>query len=356
MLRKGVKGWNAYRSRLDASTAVDLTDANLAGKNLNGVNLAEANLAGADLSGACLWRAKLARANLTGANMRRADMRGADLTGARLTYAILDHANLTAADLTDGDLLQARLQGTNLTSADLRRANLTEAVFHETIFADTDLRESIGLLECVHLGPSVLDHRTLARCGDRPLKFLRGCGLPDRLIDYLPSLLEAWPVQFYSCFVSYSTHDQDFADRLYADLQAKGVRCWFAPHHLRPGKKIHEQIDEAIRVYDRLLLILSRDSMCSPWVKTEIAQARQKERSQNRRVLFPIRLVSFEQVRAWKQFDADLGDDSAREIREYYLPDFSRWKNQDAYQPAFDRLLSALEAETRAETAGQHCD
>ncbi|HEX5106252.1 MAG TPA: toll/interleukin-1 receptor domain-containing protein, partial [Pirellulaceae bacterium] len=52
---------------------------------------------------------------------------------------------------------------------------------------------------------------------------------------------------FYSCFISYSTKDQDFADRLYADLQARGVRVWFAPHDIQGGRKIHEQIDEAIR-------------------------------------------------------------------------------------------------------------
>ena len=41
------------------------------------------------------------------------------------------------------------------------------------------------------------------------------------------------PFQYFSCFISYSTHDQEFADRLYADLQAKGVRCWFAPHDIQ---------------------------------------------------------------------------------------------------------------------------
>jgi hypothetical protein len=64
---------------------------------------------------------------------------------------------------------------------------------------------------------------------------------------------------------------------VYADLQSKGVRCWFAPHDIQGGKKIREQIDEAIRVYDRLLLILSEHSMNSEWVKTEIAGARQRE-------------------------------------------------------------------------------
>ena len=66
--------------------------------------------------------------------------------------------------------------------------------------------------------------------------FLRGVGLPDNLIDYLPSLLNQ-PIQFYSCFISYSSKDQEFADRLHADLQNKGVRCWFAPHDMPIGAK-----------------------------------------------------------------------------------------------------------------------
>jgi hypothetical protein len=116
--------------------------------------------------------------------------------------------------------------------------------------------------------------------------FLRGCGLPDRLIDFLPSLLDVSPIQFYSCFISHPTANQDFAVRLHADLQARDVRCWFAPHDMMPGRKLHDQIDEAIRVYDRLLLILSRESMSSSWVKTEIAKARTKEVASKRRV-FP---------------------------------------------------------------------
>ena len=62
-------------------------------------------------------------------------------------------------------------------------------------------------------------------------------------IEYLPALLGATAIQFYSCFISYSTQNQDFAERLHADLQNKGVRCWFAPHDIQAGKKLHEQID-----------------------------------------------------------------------------------------------------------------
>ena len=152
-------------------------------------------------------------------------------------------------------------------------------------------------------------------------------------------------IEYYSCFISYSTKDQEFADQLYTDLQNKGVRCWFAPHDIQGGKKIHEQIDEAIRRYERLLLILSEASMNSEWVKTEIANARQKEVEENRRVLFPITLAEFSKIQQWKCFDADTGKDSAREVREYFIPDFSNWKNHDSYQNAFARLLRDLKPE-----------
>jgi hypothetical protein len=201
-----------------------------------------------------------------------------------------------------------------------------------------------GLEACYHQGPSIIDHRTLAKSGSLPLTFLRGCGLPDQYIEYLSSVFNH-AIQFYSCFISYSTEDQAFTQRLYADLQNKDVRCWFAPHDIQGGKKIHEQIDEAIRVYDRLLLIISAASMNSEWVKTEIANARKKERNTGKRVLFPISLVPFEEIRTWKNFDADSGKDLAREIREYFIPDFSQWKNHDAYQHAFDSLLKDLKAE-----------
>ena len=140
--------------------------------------------------------------------------------------------------------------------------------------------------------------------------------------------LSSCPGQAPSCFISYSTKDQSFADRLHADLQNMGVRCWFAPHDIQGGKKIHEQIDEVIRVYDRLLLILSAHSMNSEWVKTEIAKARKRELQEKRRMLFPIRLVDFDTLRDWECLDADSGKDSAREIREYFIPEFQRVEDE----------------------------
>ena len=85
--------------------------------------------------------------------------------------------------------------------------------------------------------------------------------------------------------------------------------------------------------------------MNSKWVRTEIDKARQREVCEKRQVLFPIRLVDYKTIQQWESFDADTSKDSAREIREYFIPDFSNWKNHDAYQKAFDRLLGDLKPE-----------
>ncbi len=120
---------------------------------------------------------------------------------------------------------------------------------------------------------------------------------------------------------------------------------WFAPEDIRGGEKLHEQIDRAIQMHDRLLIVLSPSSMQSEWVKTEIRKARKAEIKENHRKLFPIRLVTFEELQDWECFDADYGKDLAVEVREYFIPDFSTWTDVHAFEVAFDRLLHALEPE-----------
>jgi hypothetical protein len=54
--------------------------------------------------------------------------------------------------------------------------------------------------------------------------------------------------------------------------------------------------------------------------------------------------VDFAKIQARECFDADRGKDSAREIREYFIPDFSNWQDEKSYRPAFERLLKDLRA------------
>ena len=127
-----------------------------------------------------------------------------------------------------------------------------------------------GLETIRHSGSSTIGIDTIYKSrGKIPEVFLRGCGVPDNFIEYMHSLT-GQAFEYYSCFISYSTKDQEFAERLHADLQAKGVRCWFAPEDLKIGDKFQERIEESIRWHDKLLLVLSETSIQSPWVEREV--------------------------------------------------------------------------------------
>ena len=69
------------------------------------------------------------------------------------------------------------------------------------------------------------------------------------------------PIQFHSCFISYSSKDQAFADRLNGDLRQKGIRCWLATEDLKIGDRFRKRINEAIRLHDKLMVILSEHSV-----------------------------------------------------------------------------------------------
>jgi uncharacterized protein YjbI with pentapeptide repeats len=286
-----------------------------------------------------LYGADLRRGRLHNSNLRGADLGHALLTGAYLGFANMSRADLSGASLGSAYLDRANLSGANLSGAYLTGAHFGEAILSDTIISNVDLTGVIGLEYCRHSGPSTIDHRTLQRSGSLPIPFLRGIGLPDSFIEYLPSLLNQ-AIQYYSCFISYSSVDDEFAKRIYADLQNKGVRCWFAPHDLPIGEDILEGIDAGVRLRDKVVLILSEHSIRSGWVKDEVTAAFEEERKREQRVVFPLRLddAVMKTAEAW-----------AAKLRARNIGDFLRWKDHDAYKKSFERVLRDLKHPTRVE-------
>jgi hypothetical protein len=101
-------------------------------------------------------------------------------------------------------------------------------------------------------------------------------------------------------------------------------------------------LDESIRIYDKLLLVLSEQAIASNWVEYEVEAALAKERHNGRAILFPIRLdkAILESTTAW-----------ATHIQgTRYIGNFERWKDHDNYINSFQRLLRDLKAEVSKET------
>lgn len=345
ILREGVQKWNQWRSdhqdiQPDLSNALlgsaFLRDADFRGVNLQGADLSEANLTGTSCQFTDFVAAELRDANLDGAN----------LTGARLRSANLSFSNFTRATLFNANLSKAFLGGVNFSAASLDGADFSDTCCLATIFADTDLSAVKGLQTVEHQGPSSIGIDTLYQSqGKIPDEFLRGAGVPEEIItNLLPSIRSGPAIQFHSCFISYSGKDEEFAKRLHERMRAAKLRVWFAPEDMKGGDKLHEQLERAIQLHDRLLIVLSDHSILSPWVEREIRHAYETERKEGRRKLFPIRLTDMSTFSEWKCADSKSGKDLAEEVRQYFIPDFSNWKNHDAFEKSFAKLLADLKS------------
>jgi TIR domain len=109
-------------------------------------------------------------------------------------------------------------------------------------------------------------------------------------------------------------------------------------HDLPTGAKTLDAIYEAIRLRDKLLVILSEASIGSDWVEDEVNKAYAEERDRNATVLFPVRIddVVMTTPEPW-----------ARKLRDQRnIGDFRRWKSVARYSKSLERLLRDLKATT----------
>ncbi len=284
ILKQGVKAWNQWQKE-KLGIIPDLREANLGKANLHGANLGRANLS---------------KANLRETDLRETYLRMAYLKEANLNGADLFRANLRETDLSGADLSRANLSGVDLSGANLSMSDLSGARCNDTSFSDIDLSEAKGLETIRHDGRSYIDvHTLILSKGKIPEIFLRGCGIPDEFIAYIPSLTGK-AIEFFSCFISYSHSDKDFARRLFDTLQGRGIRCWLDEKQIKPGQDIAQEIDRGIKYWDKTILCCSKSAMTEKWwVAFEMKKALAKEqdlmreRGQHVRAIIPLDLDGY---------------------------------------------------------------
>lgn len=302
-----------------------------------GIDLRNANLRG------CIFE----RSDFASANLRGADLSRANLREANLYSALLQGANLAEVDLSGANLVSAEFSGTNLASTVFR-----DARFGETTILETDLSSAIDLAVTDHYSSSAIDSQSLrltaSGLADQPeyarqdfLRFLAAVGLDDEFIPAVRSWIGR-PIEYHSIFVSHSSLDKNFARKIYRDLQALGIRCWLDEKQIHPGDSIMEEVDRGIKLWDRLLLICSRNSL-SPstgwWVEQELERALAKERDFRRSgsqigTIIPITVDDY--------IFTDWSSRYRATVLERKVGDF-RNADADAYAGSLRQLVAALD-------------
>ncbi len=276
----------------------------------------------------------LARANLSQCRFDGAIMRGVTLCEASFENSSLVDADLSSADLRGASFRNAFLNGVNFTRARMAGADFSGAELARTLLTDVDLSEVKGLDEVHHLAQSEISLSTLiaSRFEITPT-FLRKAGVSRGLIEDLMKG-KRFSKPYQTCFLSYSSKDREFATELYGSLADAGVPVFWDHFDVIPGEYLDDQIVEVIREHDRLLVVLSAESMASEWVRREIELAWYHKRDS----LLPVRLCPIEDVRRWTQKHKGLPD----LVKLFPVLDFSEWQTRTEYNHAFSLLLKSF--------------
>ncbi len=334
LLKSGVAAWNQWRKD-EPNVWPDLIGAPLRNLSLDGVNLENTNLHRADLESASLVNAKLRNVNLKEAILKSANLSGATLQESNLYGADVREANLEGTDLRDANLSRARFDG----------ARLYRAIFESTSFDSGLLTGALGIDTIYHKDPWSIDVRTLrdtARILDeRPhlreavVSFYRNAQVPESLLtDYL-SIRIGTP-NWYTCFVSYSHQDSDFANSLCGNLGNRGIPYWRdSDLGIAVGSDILAALTRAIVANDKVLLCCSEFSLTSSWVDEEIGLALDKEQRLDRNVLLPLDIDGYIRSR-WCSPHAAL-------LSRRLVADFTGWRDDGPkLERSFEQLARAL--------------
>jgi len=211
-------------------------------------------------------------------------------------------------------------------------------------FVRRDQDEAVLCVANLSRAPGSVELDLSAFEGGVPIDLLSRTYFPP--IGKLPYLMTLGPYEFQwhsltgveeriSCFISYSSRDEELAEKLVRDLEEKSIVCWKAPGDLSIGESFRERIELTVRRCDRLVVILSKDALASEWVKLEVETALQQERLEPERGsrVFPVRTddAVYQSEVAW-----------ANACNARHIGDFRVWQERGKYEAAFDKLLSVI--------------
>jgi hypothetical protein len=136
-------------------------------------------------------------------------------------------------------------------------------------------------------------------------------------------------------FISYSSSDSVFVNKLESRLTEKGIRSWRDVHPVNAAE-MENQIYRSTDRSPKVLLILSEHSIKTRWVEGGLKEMRALENEMGQKALYLVALDD-----SWK-----FGRGPARlmeQMAERDVLDLSSWRNNSKFEVMFRELIDKLE-------------
>ena len=104
----------------------------------------------------------------------------------------------------------------------------------------------------------------------------------------LPEIYYKEKIILSSIFLSHTSLDKPFVEKLARDLKRIGINVWFDKWEIKIGESITWRIEEGIRENEYLGIVLSPEALGSEWVKSELGAAWVKQMQLRKVFVIPI--------------------------------------------------------------------
>ncbi len=97
-----------------------------------------------------------------------------------------------------------------------------------------------------------------------------------------------------SVFISYSSKDSEFVEKLSINLVKNRINVWLDKWAMQPGDSLIDKIQDGLTESSFLLVVLSKNSVASEWCKKELNSGLMRELDEKKVVVIPILLEKCE--------------------------------------------------------------
>lgn len=262
----------------------------------------------------------------------------------------------TPSDFPDIVFEKCIIDGSGFNHNDLRYCMFNNTILYESSFVDCQLMANtiIKTEKLRFENKASIDLQTILKSEDLdPDILVHYFNINDRDIKTIIGKVTN-KVEYKKIFISFSFKDKKFADRLYAELCANGIRAFFWVIDAPPGRQLEDIMTTGIRGHDKTLFIASENSLKSPACQYELSESRKKQAETWEDIIFPLHIDDFlfqvqkSQIRPIDRVDEYWAN--IEEIRRVNSTDMSAFNKDRIDKKKFKEAVIRIVRELKLET------